>query len=125
MLIDGRSERDVKEEIIDLMNDKSFKMANENQIAINLFPNPADNMIYVAAYLPISALKERKNENIVLKLYNSLGEEISRYKARSSETINISTEKLAPGMYFISAEEEIKFWDSEAIAPAITNFIVR
>jgi len=125
LLIDGRSQRDVYNEVIDLNNNKCVEIVNNNKITIYLYPNPANNIIYVTTYLPISTLKEMKNENIVLKLYNTLGEEINRYKVQTSETINISTEKLHSGMYFISAEEEIKFWDSEVMIPAITNFIVR
>ncbi len=95
---------------------------NEN-IQINIYPNPADEKIYVSAYLPIEYIKSNNLENnqLTLSIVNSIGSEIYNSEIAAGETKAIETNTYSNGIYFV----KISFNNgASSIAPIQTKMFV-
>ncbi|MBM2816935.1 MAG: hypothetical protein HW421_3697 [Ignavibacteria bacterium] len=74
---------------------------NNDRISLSIYPNPADEQVYVTAFLPYHS-----KGRIILKLYSALGIEVARTEIDASSTTSFATGKLPAGAYFIRAEEK-------------------
>ena len=98
----GKSTITELEDYVDL-GDESYLGGIESGIKINIYPNPADEKIYVSAYLPLEYIKSNNLENNQLKLIivNSIGKEIYKSDINAGETKAIETSSFTNGIYFV------------------------
>ncbi len=98
----GKSSITEFESYVDL-NNESYDGDIESGIQINIYPNPADEKIYVSAYLPIEYIKSNNLENnqLTLSIVNSIGGEIYNSEITAGETKAIETNTYSNGIYFV------------------------
>lgn len=92
----------LEEQIIDLSNNSSYTSTEEFELIA--YPNPATDIIYASALLPLEILKENTNIELTYILANSIGTEIERTTASSGAIVNFKTHNLSSGAYFIKVE---------------------
>ena len=92
----------INEQIIDLANNSSY--ASTDDFELIAYPNPASDIIYASAMLPLEIIKENTDLELTYILANSIGTEIERIKASSGEIVNFKTHNLSSGVYFIKVE---------------------
>lgn len=73
-----------------------------NNITLSLYPNPAENTIFITSYLP----KNEYSSKINIRIFSNFGIEQFRLEVKSGETIQIPTDQLPNGAYFIRAEQK-------------------
>jgi hypothetical protein len=87
------AESENSEQILDFnVNTESF---------LSVYPNPADEEIYVTALLPVEYAAEQAAGAIDLRMYSSIGEEVYRLTCAPGETVIIPTSGMPTGMYVI------------------------
>ena len=96
------AKRAIQNRIIDLANNSSYTSTEEFELIA--YPNPATDIIYASALLPLEILKENTNIELTYILANSIGTEIERTTASSGEIVNFKTHNLSSGAYFIKVE---------------------
>jgi hypothetical protein len=109
--------------IIDLQM-QSYYDNNQNILKVNSYPNPAEKVIYVSVYIPISILKERKIGDLKLTLFNQTGNEILNSKIKPSEVVTLKVENLTNGTYFIRIEEENQQWYIDKLKPTVVPIVI-
>ena len=111
--------------IIDLQQ-QSFIDNNSNTMKLSIYPNPTDKLIYATAYLPVSAYVNSDTKvcsQLVIKIYSNLGTELYKQEVKAGETLQIPTDKLTNGVYFIRAEQKATM--DNTLSPAIQSFIIQ
>jgi len=93
---------DINEQILDL-SDESYS-STENKMKLLVYPNPAKEEMYIVTYLPqTEAIKGTFNNTIIIKLYNSIGEEILKKEVTAGQIIRIPINNIVNGTYFVIA----------------------
>ena len=92
----------IDEQIIDLANNTNYTSTDDFELIA--YPNPATDVIYASAILPLEIIKENTNIELTYILSNNLGTEIERTTASSGEIVNFKTQNLSSGVYFIKVE---------------------
>lgn len=110
---------DVKaEEFIDL-NQETY--ANkENKLGLSVYPNPANDELYVVCYLPRTQIAELKSE-LNLKLFDNLGKEVFSKEIKAGQITRIPTDKLQSGNYFVKVFQT----DQTTIPAEVRNVIIQ
>ena len=109
--------------IIDLQM-VSYQDKINNTFLVNAFPNPAEKLLYVSVYLPVSVLKERKIGNLKLTLFNQTGMELIKSKIKPAEVLSLNVENLTIGTYFIRIEEESNQLYIDKLNPAAIPVVI-
>ncbi|MCX6152522.1 MAG: hypothetical protein NT007_00020 [Candidatus Kapabacteria bacterium] len=85
-------------------------ITDKNDLGLSIFPNPADNILYLKAYLPQSALySDHENTKIKVKIVSALGSEMFVQEVKPGQTIAVPTADFPVGAYFIRAEDTALF----------------
>ncbi|MCX6153894.1 MAG: hypothetical protein NT007_07035 [Candidatus Kapabacteria bacterium] len=112
--------------VIDL---NSFKnnINTSDRIQLNIYPNPADNIIYAVAYLPVSAYygtENRQNSKFKIRFYSLIGIEQFCIDTKPGEIKSILTETLQEGLYLIKVEEIVENPDWKPYTPVIQSLMI-
>ena len=80
-----------------IFNTSTYTQSIDAKKSLTIYPNPANDKIYISSTI-------NSNENRLLKIYNSMGENvISKLLTSNSEVLNI--EELTPGIYLLNFSE--------------------
>lgn len=114
--------------IIDLKSSEMYYDFSGENIQISIHPNPADEKVYITTFLPdrlnlTSEIIGRSNK-IEIKIFSVIGTEVFKKEIRVGETIEIQTNQMPSGIYFLKAEHLERQFDSEFIPPIIKSFVI-
>ena len=86
-------------EIVDTTLTTGVKFAKEPQFKVNIYPNPAENLLNVE-------LKTDSNYPVTITLFNSIGESVlnKQIECSGKETLNLSS--FSKGIYLVRVEAE-------------------
>ncbi|MGA2296305.1 MAG: hypothetical protein ABSG15_02025 [FCB group bacterium] len=110
------------EVIVDL-ND-SYDFTNTDEITVNLFPNPAGNVVNVIAKLPLSEFG-KGNRDIVISMYTSIGKELQRKITHTGDILSLPLEMYSSGAYFIKAEVQPGYFSYQSYNPVLKSFVIQ
>jgi hypothetical protein len=96
---------------------------SDNEININVFPNPAVNLVNVSAKLPLSEFG-KGNQDIILIMYSIVGKELQRAITHTGEIVSLPIEMCSTGAYFIVAEISTKN-GQQGLKPGFKSFIIQ
>jgi hypothetical protein len=117
--VSGYNIPNVTPTIIDL---SGYTQSGLSAIKIISYPNPADNMIYLTAYLPQSTLfGDHKNTLIRIRIFSVIGIEIYSGEITPGQTIAIPSSDFPVGAYYIRVEDEA---EHNTAAPAYQNLMI-
>ncbi|MFP4529585.1 MAG: T9SS type A sorting domain-containing protein, partial [Candidatus Kapaibacterium sp.] len=74
-----------------------------DHLSLSVYPNPADEEIYVTALLPVEYAADQASGAIEMRMYSSIGKEVYRVACAPGETVIIPTSRMPAGMYVIRA----------------------
>lgn len=113
------------QEVIDL-GEQSYDDQGTKHLKLIVYPNPADNLLNVIAYYPVSEILENRKANrlLIIKAYSSTGSELFRQEIKPGENISIKTDNFSQGIYFIRAEEKAIGSYEKLLAPVIETVII-
>lgn len=124
---DGYGKQSPLSGIIDL-GGSSYEGAVRDGIMMSIFPNPADETVYVTPWLPeeayLSSSTRGDKQTVMLTVFNSLGTELYKKEAVPGVTTAIQTDNLPQGIYYIRAEQRIAGWQTQFVAPLVKSFVV-
>ncbi len=111
--------------VIDL-GDMTIEEEFDN-IRLEIYPNPADNIINTIARYPGSYMIEHHDSynKILIQLFNSIGDKLFDIEVNPGELIQIPTDKFSNGLYFIRAEENTDIWSLELPLSTVENVIIK
>lgn len=90
------------EDLIDLSGESYAGI--DSRMKLIAYPNPAREELNVIVYLPKNEIMKRSYSSMVkVKLFNLQGEVVYETKTKAGEVINIQTEGLPKGAYYLQA----------------------
>jgi hypothetical protein len=106
------------EEFIDL-NEETYSN-KENKLGLSVYPNPANDELYVVCYLPRTNINEIKSD-LNLKIYDNLGKEVYAKQIKAGQVTRIETNQFLNGNYFVKVYQQ----DQTTIPAEIRNVIIQ
>ena len=106
------------EEFVDL-NEETYNNTT-NKLGLSVYPNPANDELYVVCYLPRTLVQDMKSD-LILKLYDNLGHEVYTNPIKAGQIIRIATDKFQSGSYYVKV-----FQADQTLVPAeVKNVIIQ
>jgi hypothetical protein len=81
------------------LSDVAFYGFDKVELKLSVFPNPANDKIYVTAYSPNSEKK------ISLGIYSAMGDKIAEKEVLLNRTFELMVSGFNSGIYFLRAEQ--------------------
>ena len=107
---------EVNNQIINLNPEIDIK---ENKLGMSVYPNPANDELYIVCYLPRTLVQDLKSD-LILKLFDNLGREVFTKEIKAGQIIRIPTDNLQTGSYYVKA-----FQNNQTLLPAeVKNVII-
>ena len=105
------------EEFIDL-NEETYANTT-NILGLSVYPNPANDELYIVCYLPRTLVQDLKSD-LILKLFDNLGREVFTKEIKAGQIIRIPTANLQTGSYYVKV-----FQNNQTLLPAeVKNLII-
>jgi hypothetical protein len=110
------------------LNNSTYRGELNDGLTLNVFPNPADNTLYVSAHLPSGIFGERQAikvaDRVRITLYDQLGNKVLSQDIQAGSTIQFDTGQLSPGLYNIRADQILGSGEFREIPSASKQVII-
>ncbi|ROL62170.1 T9SS C-terminal target domain-containing protein [Bacteroidetes/Chlorobi group bacterium ChocPot_Mid] len=104
---------------------KTDILVEDDKQRIEVFPNPADKVLYVTAYYPTGYIMEKGSTNKVkLQIFTSIGKNVFELETKAGETIQIPIDQYGQGVYFVRAEEQLSSTQNRELLPVVKSVII-